>query len=87
MNFFIKLKKCVSTMNEMPKKIVKYGASLAIGICLIGFITYIINSRMSIFNYLGEQFGTHIIFAGMGLLVQFVIGGLVADIILKRRGA
>jgi len=87
MVFFEKLKKCVANMNEIPKKIIKYGASLAVGICLIGIATYIINYRMDIFNYLGEQFGTHIVFAGMSLLAQFVIGGLVADIVLKRRGA
>jgi len=87
LKFFEKLKNSFSNMSEVPKKLIKYGVPFAIGICVIGFVTYIINYRMSIFNYLGEQFGIHIIVAGMSLLAQFVIGGLLADIILKRRGA
>ena len=87
MKFFEKLKNSFANMSAAPKKVIKYGVPFSVGVCVIGLATYIINQRMSIFNYLGEQFGIHIIVAGMSLLAQFVIGGLLGDIILKRRGA
>ncbi|MCL2838407.1 MAG: hypothetical protein FWE04_04985 [Oscillospiraceae bacterium] len=87
MTFFEKFKKCVSDMNKTAAKLIKYGILFALGICLIGVATYLLNWHLYIFNYLGKQFGIHIITAGISLFSQFVIGGLVLDIIQKRRNA
>jgi len=80
-----KLKTGISNLNETSLKLMKHGAQFAVGVCLTGLAAYIINSRMYIFNYSGEQFAIHIMLAGVSLFMQFIIGGLVLDIFQKRR--
>ena len=85
LEFFEKFKENILKINEVSLQLMKYGTQFAMGVILIGLATYLINYRQYIFNYLGEQYGIHIMIAGVSLFVQFVIGGLVLDIVQKRR--
>jgi len=86
LEFLKKFKESVLNMNEVSLKLINHGLQLAVGVCLIGLGTYIINKQLYIFNFLGEQFGMHIMLAGGSLFTQFIIGGIILDIIQKRRG-
>ena len=81
MEFFGKLKTSFLSLNETSLKLIKYGILSAVVVCLIGLII----SRTNIFDYLSEQFGIHIIMAGVSLFTQFIIGGLILDIAKKRQ--
>ena len=73
-------------MNEISIKTIKYGLQFSVGISFIGFVIYLINKNMYIFNYSGEGFGIQMILAGLMLFVEFITGGIFLDIILKRTG-
>jgi len=84
MNF---LKMCRDSFAELcgvSVKLIKHGSQFAAGICLIGITILAVNHRMYIINYAGEQYGANIVMAGVSLLVQFIIGGIVLDVLLKR---
>ena len=85
MEFLKKLKISILNLSEISVKIIKYGLAFAVSVCALGMAIYIMNRQLFIFNYLGEAFGVHIMLAGVGLVVQFVIGALIIDVIQKRR--
>ena len=76
------MRRAVENMSFISLKLIYYGLQLAVGVLVIGMLAY--SEFMG--SYINEELSKMIINAGVSLFVQFTIGGIVYDIIEKKKG-
>ncbi len=65
-------------------KLMFYGAGLSFGVLLIGFLAYLFN-KVFMWNYQNGMLSIELIRSGFSLFVQFVLGGIILDCVLKNK--